>query len=122
MARGSKDAYSSKQKRKAEHIESSYVQQGVPEKKAEAIAWATVNKQSGGGDLAGAGKTKPETEKAKARRDSARQAVKTKRDKASPNALETHSKQSLLSQAREKNIAGRSAMNKQELILALRKG
>lgn len=48
MARGSKDKYTDEQKRKAEHIEESYEQKGTPKDEAEARAWATVNKQSGG--------------------------------------------------------------------------
>ena len=44
MPRGSKDKYTAKQKRKAEHIEDSYKERGVPEDEAEARAWATVNK------------------------------------------------------------------------------
>lgn len=49
MPRGSKAAYTDKQKRKAAHIEDGYRQRGVSEKEAEARAWATVNKQDGGG-------------------------------------------------------------------------
>ena len=49
MPQGDKDAYTTKQKRKAEHIEASYEDKGVPAKEAEARAWATVNKQDGGG-------------------------------------------------------------------------
>ncbi|RGE37268.1 hypothetical protein DZC30_22780 [Comamonas testosteroni] len=39
----------SKQKRQAAHIEESYEKRGVNEKKAQEIAWATANKDSGGG-------------------------------------------------------------------------
>jgi plasmid stabilization system protein ParE len=49
MPRGSKAKYTDKQKRKAEHIEEGYEQRGVGEKEAERRAWATVNKQDGGG-------------------------------------------------------------------------
>lgn len=49
MARGSKAAYTSKQKRKAEHIEEGYEKRGVSHKEAQKRAWATVNKQDGGG-------------------------------------------------------------------------
>ncbi len=49
MARGSKTAYTSKQKRKAGHIEEGYRKRGVSKKTAEKRAWATVNKQEGGG-------------------------------------------------------------------------
>jgi hypothetical protein len=49
MPQGSKNAYSTKQKRKAAHIEKGYEKRGVSKKTAEARAWATVNKQDGGG-------------------------------------------------------------------------
>lgn len=49
MPQGDKSAYTDKQKRKARHIEESYEARGVSEKTAEARAWATVNKQEGGG-------------------------------------------------------------------------
>lgn len=41
--------YTAKQERKAEHIAEAYQEKGVSEKEAEARAWATVNKQDGGG-------------------------------------------------------------------------
>ncbi|HEY0419804.1 MAG TPA: hypothetical protein VGC80_09825 [Acetobacteraceae bacterium] len=53
MPQGDKSAYTDKQKRKAEHIEEGYEKRGVPEKEAEARAWATVNKQDGGGKRSG---------------------------------------------------------------------
>lgn len=49
MPRGTKSAYTDKQQRMAEHIEESYEERGVPKEEAEARAWATVNKQTGGG-------------------------------------------------------------------------
>ena len=49
MPRGSKKSYSSKQKRMASHIEKSAKRKGRSTKTAERIAWATVNKQTGGG-------------------------------------------------------------------------
>ncbi|WP_165226424.1 plasmid stabilization protein [Aquisphaera insulae] len=61
MPRGDKSAYSDKQKRKAEHIEESYESRGVPESEAERRAWATVNKESGGGEKSGSGRGKPES-------------------------------------------------------------
>lgn len=48
MPRGSKSSYSSKQQRKAGHIEDSVKKRGGSTKDAERIAWATVNKQDGG--------------------------------------------------------------------------
>ena len=61
MSRGDKSAYTDKQKRKAEHIEEGYEARGVPEKEAESRAWATVNKESGGGNKSGSGRGKPDT-------------------------------------------------------------
>lgn len=56
MPRGEKDAYTDKQKRKAEHIELGYEEKGVSKDEAERRAWATVNKQDGGGKKSGAGR------------------------------------------------------------------
>jgi plasmid stabilization system protein ParE len=61
MPRGDKSKYSDKQKRKAEHIEESYEKRGVPAKVAESRAWATVNKESGGGNKSGSGRDVPDT-------------------------------------------------------------
>jgi len=61
MPRGDKSKYTNKQKRKAEHIEEGYRDRGVPEAEAERRAWATVNKESGGGKKSGAGRGHPET-------------------------------------------------------------
>jgi len=59
MQRGSKDAYTDKQKRQAEHIEEGYLDRGVSRDEAEARAWATVNKQDGGGKKSGSGRKRP---------------------------------------------------------------
>ena len=56
MPRGDKSAYTDKQKRQAAHIEESYEKRGASEKKAERIAYATVNKQDGGGKKSGSGR------------------------------------------------------------------
>ena len=61
MPRGDKGAYTDKQKRKAEHIEEGYESRGVPKGEAERRAWATVNKESGGGNKSGSGRGKPDT-------------------------------------------------------------
>ena len=59
MPQGDKSKYTDKQKRQAEHIEEGYEQRGVPAEEAEARAWATVNKQDGGGKKpGGAGRKK----------------------------------------------------------------
>jgi plasmid stabilization system protein ParE len=61
MSQGDKSKYTDKQKRQAEHIEESYEKKGVPEEEAEARAWATVNKQDGGGKKpGGSGRKKSE--------------------------------------------------------------
>ena len=56
MPRGDKSSYSSKQKRQAEHIEEGYKKRGVSSKTAAKRAWATVNKESGGGKKSGSGR------------------------------------------------------------------
>jgi len=61
MPRGDKSKYTDKQKRQAEHIEEGYEKRGVPEDEAERRAWATVNKESGGGNKSGSGRGKPDT-------------------------------------------------------------
>src|SRR5207253_5878752 len=61
MPRGSKAKYSSKQKRKAEHIAEGYEKRGVSAKTAKSRAWATVNKESGGGKKSGSGRGKTES-------------------------------------------------------------
>jgi plasmid stabilization system protein ParE len=61
MPQGDKSAYTDKQKRKAGHIERSYEDRGVPRAEAEKRAWATVNKESGGGNLSGSGRGQPDT-------------------------------------------------------------
>ena len=59
MPRGDKSSYSSKQKRQARHIEEGYEERGVPRKEAARRAWATVNKETGGGKKSGSGRGKP---------------------------------------------------------------
>ncbi|WP_313318563.1 hypothetical protein [Stenotrophomonas sp.] len=56
MTRGDKSAYTDKQMRQAEHIEQSERKAGRSKRDAERIAWATVNKQDGGGKKSGAGR------------------------------------------------------------------
>ena len=56
MPQGDKSSYTDKQKRQAEHIEESYEKRGVLKDEAEKRAWATVNKESGGGKKSGSGR------------------------------------------------------------------
>jgi plasmid stabilization system protein ParE len=58
MPRGDKSSYTDKQKRQAEHIEQGYRKEGVSQDEAERRAWATVNKESGGGKKSGSGRGK----------------------------------------------------------------
>jgi len=61
MPRGDKSKYTDKQERKADHIADSYESRGVSDKEAERRAWATVNKESGGGNKSGSGRGKRDT-------------------------------------------------------------
>lgn len=131
MPRGDKSKYTEEQQRKAEHIEQSYEERGVPEKEAEARAWATVNKQSGGGERkGGSGKSKSETAKRAERKDSAHRAAdarkgkspntgSARRAKSSSTALADMTRDQLMDKARERDIRGRSTMRKHELLRAL---
>jgi len=60
MPRGDKSAYTDKQKRKAQHIEDGYEKRGLPRDEAAHRARATVNKESGGGNLSGSGRGVPD--------------------------------------------------------------
>jgi len=60
MPQGDKGKYTDKQKRTAEHIEEGYEDRGVSKGEAEKRAWATVNKESGGGKKSGSGRGSPE--------------------------------------------------------------
>jgi hypothetical protein len=100
MPRGDKSSYTAKQKRKARHIEEGYERRGVSDKEAERRAWATVNKDSGGGNKSGSGRGKRDTttsarkggriggkatasRPAAARKASARKAARTRSRRAS---------------------------------------
>lgn len=65
MPQGDKSAYTEKQRRKAAEIEKGYEAQGRSPKEAERIAWATVNKQDGGGKESGSGRSRSRSEAAK---------------------------------------------------------
>jgi plasmid stabilization system protein ParE len=58
MPQGDKSSYTDKQKRQARHIEVGYEKKGLSAKTAEARAWATVNKITGGGKKSGSGRKK----------------------------------------------------------------
>lgn len=133
MPRGDKSKYTAKQQRKAEHIEESYEERGVSEKEAQARAWATVNKQSGGGERSGgSGEKKSATAKRAERKDSAHRAAQTRKgdspnkgsarssaSKSGSTSLADMTRDELMQKARERDIRGRSKMRKDELLRAL---
>ena len=94
MPRGDKGAYTDKQKRKAEHIEEGYEEKGVSKKEAESRAWATVNKESGGGNKSGSGRGKKENRSASKQggKKAARKSSKTSSKKASKKSSKKTSK------------------------------
>ena len=79
MPRGDKGAYTDKQKRQAEHIEEGYEKKGVSKKEAEARAWATVNKESGGGKKSGSGRARKGGKKAGTKKSSKKAGKKSTR-------------------------------------------
>jgi len=82
MPQGDKDSYTDKQKRKAAHIEAGYEASGAPRDEAKARAWATVNKQDGGGNKSGSGRGQPVPRTAAERSDSAKKAAATRKRNA----------------------------------------
>jgi plasmid stabilization system protein ParE len=87
VPQGDKSAYTSKQKRQAEHIEEGYKERGVSEDEAESRAWATVNKQTGGGRQSGSGRKGGELhvskrEEHQRRSDAAKKGWATRRKKS----------------------------------------
>ena len=94
MPQGDKDKYTDKQKRKAEHIEEGYEDRGVSKKEAERRAWATVNKESGGGNKSGSGRGKKDTHESSAKggRKSGSGQSSEKRSQAAKKGWETRRK------------------------------
>ena len=76
MPRGDKSSYSGRQKRKAAHIEKGYEKRGVSKKTAQKRAWATVNKQEGGGAKKGSGRKKTTRKKTAAKKGARKTASK----------------------------------------------
>ena len=95
MPRGDKDAYTDKQKRKAEHIEEGYERSGVSRKEAESRAWATVNKESGGGNKSGSGRGRKDTHESSRRggRKAGSSQSQASRSAAAKKGWETRRKQ-----------------------------
>lgn len=93
--------WSSKDKRQYEHIKESSKKRGVKTERAEEIAGRTVNKQ---------------------RRKEERTPNKTTQGTGNPNRpLSERSRDELYNRAKERKIRGRSRMNKNELVDALRR-
>jgi plasmid stabilization system protein ParE len=80
MPRGDKSSYTGKQKRKARHIEEGYEKRGVSSREAARRAYATVNKDSGGGKKSGSGRGK-KTSRASARKGAKKSAVRRRRSR-----------------------------------------
>lgn len=76
-----KAKYTDKQKRMAEHIEESYEDRGVSKKEAEGRAWATVNKETGGGRRSGgSGQGMSKSEEHSRRSEAAKKGLETRRN------------------------------------------
>ena len=95
MPQGNKDKYTEKQKRKAAHIEEGYEDRGVNHEEAERRAWATVNKESGGGKKSGSGRGKKENHESsrKGGRKGGSSQSHEKRSAAAKKGWETRRKQ-----------------------------
>jgi hypothetical protein len=94
------EAWSNKDERQYEHVKQSEKRRGRTTSRAKEIAARTVNKQ---------------------RRSEGRTPNRRSQGTGNPRlSLEDRHKDELLNRARELDIAGRSQMNKQELIRAIR--
>lgn len=94
--------WSNKDERQYEHIRDSAEDRGVPEDRAEEIAARTVNKH---------------------RREEGRTPNQTTQGTGNPNLpYEERTRDELYNLAKDRDIEGRSKMDKDELIQALRKG
>ena len=92
--------WNSKDERQYEHIKDSSEERGVPEDKAKEIAARTVNKH---------------------RREEGRTPNQCTQGTGNPSRrLEDRTRDELYNMARERRIAGRSAMSKSQLIEAIR--
>lgn len=94
------DAWSNKDERTYEHVKEGYEERGKSEDEAEEIAARTVNK---------------------GRREEGRTADSTTQGTGNPNTgLDSRTKDELENRAKELNIGGYSAMNKDDLVRAIR--
>ena len=104
MPRGDKSKYTEKQKRQAEHSEEGYRDRGVPTDEAEARAWATVNKMTGGGKKSGSGRGKA-VDKAPAKKGGKAGGVAS----ATRTAAERSASAKKAAQTRARNAANKKA-------------
>jgi hypothetical protein len=109
MPRGDKSAYTEKQKRKAEHIESGYEARGLSEDEAERRAWATVNAMDHGGKKSGSGRGK-KVNKAPARKGGRKGAAARKRSLSARKTARKPSRKS--SRTASRRTSSRSAKKK----------
>jgi len=103
MPRGDKSAYTEKQKRKAAHIERSYEQRGLGEGEAERRAWATVNKQDGGGRRSGSARRKAPKASSRSRKEGASRP----RKRAAASRRKAAGRRRSTGQRRGRSVAGR---------------
>jgi plasmid stabilization system protein ParE len=93
-------SWTAKDERMYEHVKEGYEERGTPEARAEEIAARTVNKQ---------------------RREEGRTPNKRTQGTGNPNVpLEDRTRDELYNIAKEKDISGRSKMDKQELVRAIK--
>jgi plasmid stabilization system protein ParE len=89
MPQGDKSKYTGKQKRKAEHIADSYEDRGVSKKEAKSRAYATVNKESGGGNKSGSGRGKKDSKESSRKGGRKGGSTSTSRSAAAKKGWET---------------------------------
>jgi plasmid stabilization system protein ParE len=93
MPQGDKSKYTDKQKRKAEHIAEGYEKRGTSKPEAKSRAWATVNKDSGGGNKRG-GSGHGQADTAASARSGARKQSSSKRSAAAKKGWATRKRTS----------------------------
>jgi hypothetical protein len=111
MPRGDKSKYTDKQKRQAAAIENRYKRRGVPEDEAEKRAWATVNKNDGGG------KKRVSVRAGSARKASRKKSTKTTTTRSASRPTTTRStsaKKSARTRAAKKAAMTRARNRKKE--------
>ncbi|MEX2581976.1 MAG: Rho termination factor N-terminal domain-containing protein [Gemmatimonadota bacterium] len=94
-------AWSNKDERQYEHVKEGELDRGAPKDRAKEIAARTVNKQ---------------------RREEGRTPNRTTQGTGNPNrSLDDRTKDELYNRAKQLDIQGRSKMNKDDLVAAIRK-